>query len=213
MLACDVELGGTDQKFNLLVGRELQRDYDQPPQIVATTPLLEGTDGIEKMSKSKNNYIGITEPPKIMFRKVMGISDGLMWRYWELLTDLSLPEIAALKQREPMGVKMELAGRIVADFHSQGDASQALEDFNREVRQGAEPSDIAVVNYGSAGDLRVPQLLHAIELAGTRTDAERLIKAGAVEIDGVRTGIVFHAEPGTYTVRAGKKWKRIIVTA
>ncbi len=213
MLACDVELGGTDQKFNLLVGRELQRDYDQPPQIVATTPLLEGTDGVEKMSKSKNNYIGITEPPKIMFRKVMGISDHLMWRYWELLTDLSLPEISALKQREPMGVKMELAGRIVADFHSQADASQALGDFNREVRQGAEPSDIAVVNYGSAGDLRVPQMLHAIELAGTRTDAERLIKAGAVEIDGVRTGIVFHAEPGTYTVRAGKKWKRIIVTA
>src|ERR1019366_4865461 len=213
MLGCDVELGGTDQRFNLLVGRELQRDFDQTPQIVATTPLLEGTDGVEKMSKSKNNYIGITEPPKVMFRKVMGISDELMWRYWELLTDLSLPEIAALKQREPMGVKMELAGRIVADFHSQVDAAQALDDFNREVRQGAEPSDIVVVNYGSAGDLRVPQMLHAIELAGTRTDAERLIKSGAVEIDGVRAGIVFHAEPGTYTVRAGKKWKRIIVTS
>jgi tyrosyl-tRNA synthetase len=211
MLACDVELGGTDQKFNLLVGRELQRDYDQPPQIVATTPLLEGTDGIEKMSKSKNNYIGITEPPKVMFRKVMGISDELMWRYWELLTDLPLPEIAALKAREPMGVKLELAGRIVADFHSQADAAQALDDFNREVRQGAEPSDIVIVNYGSAGDLRVPQMLHAIELAGTRTDAERLIKSGAVEIDGVRAGMLFHAEPGAHTVRAGKKWKRIIV--
>src|ERR1700692_3266360 len=108
-LQCAVELGGTDQKFNLLVGRELQREYGQLPQIVATTPLLEGTDGVEKMSKSKGNYIGITEPPKVMFRKVMGISDQLMWRYWELLTDLSLPEIAALKQREPMGVKMELA--------------------------------------------------------------------------------------------------------
>ena len=102
MLKCDVELGGTDQKFNLLVGRELQRDFGQPPQIVATTPLLEGTDGVEKMSKSKGNYIGITEPPKVMFRKIMGISDELMWRYWELLTDLSLAEIAALKQREPM---------------------------------------------------------------------------------------------------------------
>jgi tyrosyl-tRNA synthetase len=213
MLRCDVELGGTDQRFNLLVGRELQRDFDQPPQIVATTPLLEGTDGVEKMSKSKNNYIGITEPPKVMFRKVMGISDQLMWKYWELLTDLSLPEIAALKPREPMAVKMELAGRIVADFHSPADAAQALDDFNREVRQGAEPSDIVIVNYGSAGDLRVPQMLHAIELAGTRTDAERLIKSGAVEIDGVRAGIVFHAEPGTYTVRAGKKWKRIIVSA
>jgi tyrosyl-tRNA synthetase len=212
MLRCDVELGGTDQRFNLLVGRELQRDFDQPPQIVATTPLLEGTNGVEKMSKSKNNYIGITEPPKVMFRKVMGISDELMWKYWELLTDLSLPEIAALKTREPMGVKMELAGRIVADFHSQADAAQALDDFNREVRQGAEPADIVVVNYGSAGDLRVPQMLHAIELAGTRTDAERLIKSGAVEIDGVRVGIVFRAEARTYTVRAGKKWKRIIVS-
>jgi tyrosyl-tRNA synthetase len=212
MLACDVELGGTDQKFNLLVGRELQRDFDQAPQIVATTPLLEGTDGVEKMSKSKNNYIGITEAPKVMFRKIMGISDNLMWRYWELLTDLPLPEIAKLKEREPMGVKMELAGRIVEDFHSRAEAAQALDDFNREVRQGAEPSDIALVNYGSAGDLRVPQMLHAIELAGTRTDAERLIKAGAVEIDGVRMGMVFHAQPGTYTVRAGKKWKRVSVS-
>ncbi len=134
-----------------------------------------------------------------------------MWRYWELLTDLSLTEIAALKQREPMSVKMELAGRIVADFHSQADAAQALDDFNREVRQGAEPSDIMIVDFGEAGDLRVPQMLHAIELAGTRTDAERLIKAGAVEIDGVRTGIVFQAEPGIHTIRAGKKWKRINV--
>jgi tyrosyl-tRNA synthetase len=212
MLGCDVELGGTDQRFNLLVGRELQRDFDQTPQIVATTPLLEGIDGVEKMSKSKNNYIGITEPPKVMFRKVMGVSDELMWRYWELLTDLSLPEIAALKQREPMSVKMELAGRIVADFHSQADAAQALDDFNREVRQGAEPDDIETVDYGTAGDLRVPQMLHTVGLAPTRTEAERLIKSGAVEIDGVRAGIVFHAEPGTYTVRAGKKWKRIIVT-
>jgi tyrosyl-tRNA synthetase len=209
MLRCDVELGGTDQRFNLLVGRELQRDFDQPPQIVATTPLLEGTDGVEKMSKSKNNYIGITEPPKVMFRKVMGISDDLMWKYWELLTDLSLPDIAALKAREPMAVKIDLAGRIVADFHSPSDAAQALDDFNREVRQGAEPGDIETVDYGSPGDLRVPQMLHAISLAGTRTDAERLIKSGAVEIDGVRAGIVFRAEPGTHTIRAGKKWKRV----
>ena len=212
MLGCDVELGGTDQRFNLLVGRELQRDFEQPPQIVATTPLLEGTDGVEKMSKSKNNYIGITEPPKVMFRKVMGVSDELMWKYWELLTDLSLSGIAALKQREPMGVKMELAGRIVADFHSQADAAQALDDFNREVRQGAEPVDIETMEYGTAGDLRIPQMLTTAGLAPTRTEAERLIKSGAVEIDGVRAGIVFHAEPGTYTVRAGKKWKRISVT-
>jgi tyrosyl-tRNA synthetase len=111
-----------------------------------------------------------------------------------------------------MGVKMELAGRIVADFHSQADATQALDDFNREVRQGAEPGDIETLNYGAAGDLRVPQMLTSIGLAPTRTEAERLIKSGAVEIDGVRTGIVFHTAPGTYTVRAGKKWKRIIVS-
>ena len=127
-LQCDVELGGTDQRFNLLVGRELQRDFGQPPQIVATTPLLEGTDGVEKMSKSKGNYIGITESPKVMFRKVMGIGDALMWRYWELLTDQSLAEIAALKQLEPMRVKMDLAARIVTDFHSAADARQAEED-------------------------------------------------------------------------------------
>jgi tyrosyl-tRNA synthetase len=163
------------------------------------------------MSKSKNNYIGITEPPKVMFRKVMGVSDQLMWRYWELLTDLSLPEIAALKQREPMGVKMELAGRIVSDFHSQSEAAKAQEDFNREVRQGAEPGDIETVEYGEPGDLRVPQMLQVTGLAPTRTEAERLIKSGAVEIDGVRAAMVFPAEPGTHTIRAGKKWKRIHV--
>ena len=141
-LKCDVELGGTDQRFNLLVGRELQRDFGQPPQIVGTTPLLEGTDGVEKMSKSKGNYIGITEPAKVMYRKIMGIGDDLMWRYWELLTDVPLAGIAEMQQREPMGVKMDLAGRIVADFHSRAEAEQAAEDFNREVRQHAEPADI-----------------------------------------------------------------------
>src|SRR5207344_1012937 len=156
-LEADVELGGTDQKFNLLVGREIQRDYGQPPQIVMTTPLLVGLDGVEKMSKSKGNYIGITEPPKVMFRKVMGISDELMWRYWELLTDLSLPEIAALKKREPMQVKKELAGRIVADFHSAADAEQAEEDFAREVQQGAEPSDMDEVIL--SGPNRLAQVL------------------------------------------------------
>jgi tyrosyl-tRNA synthetase len=216
MLECDVELGGTDQKFNLLVGRELQRDYGQPPQIVATTPLLEGTDGIEKMSKSKNNYIGITEPPKVMFRKVMGISDELMWRYWELLTDLPLTEIAALKQREPMGVKMELAGRIVADFHSQTDAAQALEDFNREVRQGAEPGDIEEVSvFGALLDagMHVPRLLVLTKLAPSRTEAERLLKSGAVEIDGKRwTDLIYPAASMRVTLHVGKRWKRVIVT-
>jgi len=212
MLECDVELGGTDQKFNLLVGRELQKDVGQPPQIVATVPLLEGTDGIEKMSKSKGNYIGITEAPKVMFRKVMGISDELMWRYWELLTDASLAEIAAMKSREPMEVKMELAGRIVQDYHSAADAKQAAEDFNREVRQGGEPADIETVEFGAEGEIRVPQMLVAIALAPTRTEAERLVKAGAVEINGARNSdLKWHAAAGTHTIRAGKKWKKITV--
>jgi tyrosyl-tRNA synthetase len=206
-LECDVELGGTDQRFNLLVGRELQRDWGQPPQIVATIPLLEGTDGVEKMSKSKNNYIGITEPPKIMFRKIMGISDQLMWRYWELLTDLTISQIAALKQREPMEVKMELAAKIVDDFHSSAEAAQAREDFNREVRQGGVPADILPGDGMKVGPNRMPQLLASAGLANSRTDAERLIKAGAVEINGeISKDIVFRATVGTYQIRVGKKW-------
>jgi tyrosyl-tRNA synthetase len=212
MLECDVELGGTDQKFNLLVGRELQRDWGQPPQIVGTVPLLEGTDGVDKMSKSKGNYIGITEAPKVMFRKIMRISDTLMWRYWELLTDVSLTQIEAMKSREEMDVKMELAGRIVTDFHSAAEAERAGEDFNREVRQGGEPADIETVEYGSAGEIRVPQMLVALGTAPTRTEAERLVKAGAVEIDGARSiDLKWTAAAGTHTIRAGKKWKKITV--
>jgi tyrosyl-tRNA synthetase len=211
-LKCDVELGGTDQRFNLLVGRELQRDFAQPPQIVGTMPLLVGTDGVDKMSKSKGNYIGITEPPKVMFRKVMGISDELMWRYWELLTDLTLPEITALKMREPMRVKKELAGRIVADFHSAEDARQAAEDFTREVQQGAEPSDMDEVTL--SGPNRLAQVLVSVKLASSRSEAERLIKAGAVEINGERsTNPVSPLPAGNNTARVGKKWLRITVKA
>jgi len=212
MLQCDVELGGTDQKFNLLVGRELQRDFGQPPQIVATTPLLEGTDGIEKMSKSKGNYIGITEPPKVMFRKIMGISDDLMWRYWELLTDASLTEISAMKSREPMGVKMELASRIVADFHSQTEAEQAMDDFNREVRQGAQPSDIESVPnqfFDIALGTHIPKLLVGTGMVPSRTEAERLQKAGAVEIDGERWTKTYYQQQ-QFVIKSGKKWKRIV---
>ena len=216
MLQCDVELGGTDQKFNLLVGRELQKDAGQPPQIVATVPLLEGTDGVEKMSKSKGNYIGITEAPKVMFRKVMGVSDELMWRYWELLTDLSLSEINTLKPREPMGVKMELAARIVTDFHSAEAAKQAQEDFNREVRQGGEPADMETVDLPAeartANGIQTAKLLVAIGLAPSRTEAERLLKAGSVEINGERwTALAYPAKAETLTIRAGKKWKRVVV--
>jgi len=173
--------------------------------------LLEGTDGVEKMSKSKGNYIGITEPPKVMFRKVMGISDQLMWRYWELLTDVPPPEIAALKQREPMEVKMELASRIVADFHSAADARQAQEDFNREVRQGAEPADIEQrpnPAYDAALGTHVPKLMVTSGVAPSRTEAERLLKAGAVEIDGQRWTKTYYPQQ-QFTIRSGKKWKKI----
>ncbi|HEX5430893.1 MAG TPA: tyrosine--tRNA ligase [Bryobacteraceae bacterium] len=221
-LRCDVELGGTDQKFNLLVGRELQRDYGQPPQIVATSPLLEGTGGVEKMSKSKGNFIGITEPPKIMYRKIMSIGDDLMWRYWELLTDASLADIAAMKKREPMQVKMDLAARIVTDFHSAAEAQQAATDFNREVRQGAEPADIETVRLPdsarAANGIQVAKMLVGVGLADSRTEAERKLKSGSVEINGARWGELVY--PFVYRdaevlpaciliVRAGKKWKKV----
>jgi len=208
-LRCDVEMGGTDQKFNLLVGREIQRDSGLPPQIVATTPLLEGTDGVEKMSKSKGNYIGITEPPKVMFRKVMGISDELMWRYWELLTDKSVADIKAMKSEEPMQVKMRLAREIVTDFHSQEAALQAEDDFNREVRQQETPADIETVAIFPDWGSSLPKIILGAGMAESRTDAERKIKAGAVEINGERyTKIVFTPKSGD-TIRVGKKWKRI----
>jgi tyrosyl-tRNA synthetase len=209
-LECDVEMGGTDQRFNLLVGRELQRDSDQPPQIVATVPLLEGTDGVEKMSKSKGNYIGISEPPKVIFRKVMGLSDALMWRYWELLTDWSLSEVAALKSEEPMQVKMRLARQIVTDFHSADAATQAQADFDREVREGQVPADIETVPFPFEAGKNLAKLLLALGLADSRTDAERKIKAGAVEINGQRhTSLTIVLAPGDTVFRVGKKWKRV----
>src|SRR5579859_7039779 len=146
MLKCDVELGGTDQKFNLLVGRELQKDFGQPPQIVGTTPLLEGINGVDKMSKSLGNYIGITEPPEVMFRKVMQVSDDLMWRYYLLLTDKSEAEIARMRESmHPMEAKIGLGKLIVADFHSAADAESAAAVFNRVVRQKETPQDIPAV--------------------------------------------------------------------
>ena len=184
-------MGGTDQKFNLLVGREIQKDYGQPPQIVATVPILEGLDGVNKMSKSMGNYIGITEPPKVMFRKVMQIGDELMFRYYELLTDVQMDEIAKLRSDVasgvaiPMQIKMDLGRRIVTDFHSSAEADAALDAFDREVRQGLEPADTETVNLpgGLQTDkgIRLDKLLAAIGLAESVTDASRKIKANAVE--------------------------------
>lgn len=221
-LQCDVEMGGTDQTFNLLVGRALQRDYNQSPQIVATVPILEGTDGVEKMSKSKGNYIGISEPPKIMFRKVMSISDELMYRYYELLTDMSSAEIAQLRNgvalgvHDPMVVKMELARRIVADFHSDIEASAAREAFDREVRQGLEPADTETVCLPESArtekGIRVDKMIAAVGLIESNTEANRKIKAGALEINGtVFKNLLLEGASGTLVLRLGKKWKRVEV--
>ncbi|HEX4164990.1 MAG TPA: tyrosine--tRNA ligase [Bryobacteraceae bacterium] len=214
VLKNDVEMGGIDQKFNLLVHRELQRDYGVPPQIIAMVPLLEGLDGVEKMSKSKGNYIGITEAPKVMFRKVMQISDDLMYRYYELLTDLSLADIARLRREDPMQAKMSLGRRIVADFHSQAEADAALDAFNREVRQGLEPADIETVNVPPQAmtekGIRLDKLLAATGLADSISEATRKIKAGAVEINGnIHKDLLLTDANGLLTIRAGKKWKRV----
>jgi len=222
-LECDVEMGGTDQTFNLLVGRELQRDYGQLPQIVATVPILEGTDGIEKMSKSKGNYIGIAEPPKVMFRKVMQISDDLMWRYYELLTDMQMDEITRLREavaagtKDPMEIKMDLGERIVTDFHTPEEANAAREAFNREVRQGLEPADTETVPLPESArtdkGIRVDKLIAAIGLADSNTDATRKVKSGAVEINGViHKDLLLTDAAGLLVIRVGKKWKRVIVS-
>jgi tyrosyl-tRNA synthetase len=221
-LRCDVEMGGTDQKFNLLVGRDLQRDYGQPPQIVATTPLLVGLDGVEKMSKSKGNYIGITEAPKVMFGKVMRISDELMWSYWELLTDKSLAEIAELKTREPMGVKMELARSIVRDFHGEAAEEQAQADFDREVRQGLDAADIESVELPAGiwaartgNSVNIDKLVHSLGLVASVAEAVRMRKASAVSLDDTRVDSLWvPLDSNTeYTIRVGKKRKRVRVPA
>jgi len=224
MLECDVEMGGTDQKFNLLVGRELQKDYAQLPQIVATTPLLEGLDGEKKMSKSLGNYIGITESPADMFRKVMQISDGLMFRYYELLTDISMPEIAAMQERiargdmHPMDAKIELGKLIVSDFHSAADAAAAAEKFNREVRRKEVPSDIPTVALpdGVAGPngLHIEKLLARTGLAESVSDASRKRKAGAVEINGMRVTDLVYPTAGLaeMLIQVGKQWRRVTLS-
>lgn len=187
-LESDVELGGTDQKFNLLMGRNLQREFGQEPQVIITTPLLEGLDGVNKMSKSLNNYIGIEEPPNEMFGKVMSISDELMWRYYELLTDLTGSEISNLrseidKGENPRNLKVRLAKLIITDFHSAADAEAAEEDFNRRFVQKEVPDDIELKQM-PAGTYRLAELLVETGLAASKGEAKRLIEQGGVKIDG-----------------------------
>jgi len=191
-LKADVELGGTDQKFNLLVGRQLQQDYGQEPQLVMTTPLLEGLDGAQKMSKSLGNYVGITEAPGEMFGKIMSISDDLMWRYFEVLSFRSLEDIASLKRSvdaglNPRDAKFELGLEIVARFHDKANAEDAKKEFISRFQQGAMPDEIAEVTLASRqGQLGIAHLLKGAGLVSSTSEAFRMIKQGAVKIDGQR---------------------------
>lgn len=188
-LEADVEIGGTDQKFNLLMGRNMQREYNQEPQVIMTMPLLEGLDGVMKMSKSLHNYIGIDEPPNEMFGKVMSASDDLMWRYYELLTDITIDEINALKMKcesgaeNPRDLKVELAKMIIRDFHSELDARAAEEDFNRRFVKKEIPDEIEERAI-PAGTYRLPDLLTETGLAESKGEAKRLIEQGGVKING-----------------------------
>lgn len=190
-LKSDIELGGTDQKFNLLVGRELQKDWSQEPQCILTMPLLEGLDGTEKMSKSKGNYIGITEAPGDMFGKLMSISDELMWRYFDLVSFRSAEEIAALRRecaggRNPRDAKVELAQEIVTRFHSREAAERALVEFEARFRDGALPESMPEITLHTAGaGLPVPQLAKQAGVVESTSEAMRLIAQRGLKIDGV----------------------------
>ena len=208
-LRSDLELGGTDQKFNLLVGRHLQQEWGQEPQCILTMPLLEGLDGVEKMSKSKNNYIGITEPANTMYAKVMSISDTLMWRYYALLSSRSEAEIAALRTqveggRNPMDAKVMLAKEITARFHSAVAADGAEADF-RNRAAGGVPDEIAEVELSGA-PMGVGALLKAAGLAASTSEALRLVEQAGVRIDGSTvTDRGLKLPPGSYVVQVGKR--------
>ena len=220
-LKADVELGGTDQKFNLLVGRQLQQDYGQPQQIVMTMPLLEGLDGVQKMSKSLGNYIGITDAPGEMFGKIMSVSDDLMWRYFELLSFRPIDDIAALKRAvddglNPRDAKFELGQEIVARFHDNAAAESARQEFIARFQQGAMPDEISEVTLESQdGSLGIAHLLKAAGLVSSTSDAFRMIKQGAVRIDAERvTDRALEIKAGTTAVfQVGKrKFARVSLT-
>jgi tyrosyl-tRNA synthetase len=225
-LEADVELGGTDQKFNLLMGRNLQKDYGQPPQIVLTTPLIAGTDGVQKMSKSYGNYIGIHEPPQEIYGKVMSISDELMWRYYEVLTDVTTIEIEEMKaNKHPMDAKKALARRIVQDFHSSEAATAAEENWSKQFQKDEVPADIETVVLPISGVtqqtdsspiyekpvIRIDRMLHGAGLAESVGDGRRKMTQRAVRIDGeVQVEAAIRRElPVEFVVRVGKKMKRV----
>lgn len=208
-LRSDLEIGGTDQKFNLLVGRELQKQYGQEPQCILTMPLLEGLDGVEKMSKSKGNYIAITEPANTMFAKIMSISDEMMWRYYELLSSCSLSEIAQYKKevaagRNPRDIKVLLGQEIVERFHSRQAAEDALRDFNNRAKGGI-PDDIPEVTLAGA-PLGIGQLLKQANLCPSASEALRMVEQGGVRIDGMPVSDkALKIAAGRFVVQVGKR--------
>jgi tyrosyl-tRNA synthetase len=224
MLESDVELGATEQKFNMLVHRDIQREYGQSGQIALTMPILVGLDGERKMSKSLSNYVGITEPPGEMFGKLMSISDELMWSYYELLTDFPWPTIVRLREEVRTGVlhpkkaKMELAHNIVAGFHGESGARAAGEEWDRIFSKRETPEDVPEVKLPVDGLKRLSAILVEVKAAPSRSEAERLIKQGGVEIDSVRVDDVKReldlSKPARYLLRAGKKkFLRLIVSS
>lgn len=220
-LQSDIELGGSDQRFNLIVGRELQRQYDQEPQCILTMPLLVGLDGVNKMSKSKHNYIGITDTPDEMFGKVMSISDTLMWNWYDLLSLKSNSDITTLKEecqngRNPRDAKVALAKEIIERFHSKKDADAAEAEFNSRFRAGAVPSDIASVTVAAPeGKIGIARMIKEAGLAPSNAEANRNIEQGGVRIEGERvTDKGLQMALGTYTVQVGKRrWAKVTVIA
>jgi tyrosyl-tRNA synthetase len=228
-LEADVEMGGTDQKFNLLVGREIQRAYGQPPQVVFTMPILEGLDGVQKMSKSLGNYIGVAEAPLEMYGKAMSISDELMWRYYLLLTDVSAAEIERMKldvaagQAHPMQLKKNLAHRIVTDFHSKEDADRAAADWAKQFQRDEVPedveevavaySDIAVKSADSSA-IKLDKLLVKCGLADSASDGVRKVKQKSVRIDGeVKAEPILQIKlPAEFTIRVGRMLKKVSIS-
>lgn len=223
-LQSDVELGGTDQKFNLLMAREIQRAYGQEPQVIMTTPLLEGLDGVHKMSKSYGNYIGINEAPDDIYGKAMSVSDEMMWRYYELLTDLTVTEVAALKAqvesgaRHPRDVKSELAKKLVADFHSQAAADQAEAEFTRRFREHQAPTDIETRTLPvSEAALKLVDVLVSTELAPSKAEARRLLSQGGVKLNGEKVSDalaqIHPAETPEVQLQVGKlKFLKVVFT-
>ncbi len=212
-MKADVELGGTDQKFNLLVGRQLQQAYGQPPQIVVTMPLLEGLDGVQKMSNSLGNYVGITDPPADMFGKLMSVSDNLMWRYFELLSFRSSTDIAALQKaakegRNPRDIKIELAMEIIERFHDGAAAKKARDDFIARFARGEIPSEITECELATEnGQLGIANVLRCAGLTASNSEGFRMLKQGAVRVDGAKTtdrDLVLKAGT-TYVIQVGRR--------